>query len=188
MLYLLSLLACSSPPSDCPECPDCADATLNGAHPLSQGVTTMEAWEAELLAPSIAALRKGIQLVPEKGFGICSGIQRCETFLSADPGVLPEGEYLVYAELNVPILGEDWAAHFRLHCETTRPDGTTTPSDYDRRYTVRNSGPNRGFRLSPMMRIKSPNTAGPKTCTYTLTPIQPNGVEEAAWSGSYSTL
>lgn len=181
MLFLLSFLACSSPPTDCPECPDPATAQ-------AQESPGMEAWEAELLAPTLEALREGIQPVPEQGLGICSGIQSCESFLGAEPGVLPQGDYLVYAELSVPILGDNWAVHFRLHCETTRSDGSTAPSDYDRRYNVHNSGPNRGYRLSPMMRIKSPNTAGPKTCTYTLTPTRPDGVDGTAWSGSYSTL
>lgn len=188
MLFLLSLLACSSPPADCTPCPDCeADAPSSGDK-TSQSSIELEAWEAELLAAPLETIRKGIQPTPDSGFGICLGIQKCESFLGPEPGVLAEGDYLAYAELNVPNLGEGWAAHFKLHCETTRPDGSTTSSDYDRRYDIRNSGPNRGYRLSPMMRIKSPNSAGPKACTYTLTPIRPDGVEGDAWSGSYSTL
>jgi hypothetical protein len=181
MLFLLSLFACSSPPA-------CTAASPAGGAESSTASVQLESWEANLLAKPLEMIRKGIQPVADSGFGICLGVQKCESFLGPDPEVLPEGDYLAYAELNVPGLGDGWAAHFKLHCETTRPDGSSASSDYDRRYDVRNSGPNRGYRLSPMMRIKSPNSAGPKACTYTLTPIRPDGIEGEPWSGSYSTL
>jgi hypothetical protein len=187
MLFILSLFACTSPP----DCPDPSVVAANNDSPASTapkpGNAILEAWEAELLAKPLTAIRNGIQPFGKESFGICQGIQKCESFLGAEPGLLAEGDFLAFAELNVPNLGDGWAANFQLHCETTRPDGSTTPYDYDRRYEVRNSGPNRGYRLSPMMRIKSPHSAGPRSCTYTLTPIRPDGVEGEAWSGTYAT-
>ena len=183
MIFLLPLLACSSPAPDCPECPDHKETESSAP----QGSAQMSPWEAELLAEPLAEIRQGIQPFNEESIGVCTGVQKCEAYLGAEPGLLGEGDHMVFAELRVPSYGENWKANFELHCETSRPDGSSTPYDYDRSYEVRNSGPNRGYRLSPMMRIKSPHSSGPRSCTYSLTPIRPDGEAGEAWTGSYQT-
>jgi hypothetical protein len=140
-----------------------------------------------LLSKPLAEIRSGILPFGEQSFGVCTGVQKCETFEGAEAGSLSEGDHLIYAELRVPELGEDWKALFALHCETTRADGSSAPYDYERSYDVRYSGPNRGFRLSPMMRVKSPHSSGARACTYSLTPIRPDGEAGDPWTGSYAT-
>jgi hypothetical protein len=186
MITILSLLACGSPePVECPECPDC-EATVEAATDQNPDLTE---WEAEILAGPIETLRAGIRPFSETSWGICQGVQQCEGDGGGvvDAGTLESGDYVIFAELAVPELGGQWSVNFHLECVTTGSTGVTSDYAYDRAFDVRNGGPNRGYRLMPLTRIKAPHPSGARECSYTLTPIWPNGQEGEAWTGSYST-
>ena len=189
MLLLTLFFGCSSQPQDCPECPEPTVAHESQAEsPSTPSPHSLSSWEAELLAEPLEDLRAGVRPFHPEGFGICRGIQRCEEFLGTDPGLLPSGDYMVYAELRVPQLGEGWSANFQLDCDIKREGQETRPYEYSRSYEVAYSGPNRGYRLAPMMRIKSAEPDGAlRDCRYSLTPSRPDGEASEPLTGSYST-
>ena len=189
MLLLTLFFACSSSSQDCPECPETpivpADESTGSVSPSQNSLSD---WEAELLAEPLEDLRAGVRPFHPEAFGVCRGVQRCEEFLGTDPGLLPSGDYMVYAELRVPQLGEGWSANFELNCDIQREGQETRPYEYSRSYEVAYAGPNRGYRLAPMMRIKSAEPDGAlRDCSYTLTPSRPDGESAVALTGSYST-
>ena len=179
MLTLLAFFACAS--NDPIECPAC-DETISA--PSAAG--NLSDWELSLLQEPLEDIRAGIRPFGEESFGICRGVQKCEEFIGKDPGVLNDGDHMVYAELRVPKLGEQWQADFSLNCETAREDGTSQPYEYNRSYSVSHSGPNRGYRLAPMARIQSPNTTGKRECSYSLTPVRPDGERLAPMTGTFT--
>jgi hypothetical protein len=186
MITLLSLLACGSPaPVECPECPDCQSVE---AEPSATSPNLTE-WEAGVLAGPIETLRDGIKPFSESSWGICLGVQQCEGEGGGvvDAGTLATGDHVIFAELSVPELGGQWSVNFHMECQTTGNTGVTSDYNYDRSFDVRNGGPNRGYRLMPLARIKAPHPSGARECAYTLTPIWPDGREGAPWTGSYST-
>ena len=189
MLLLSLFFGCSAEPQDCPKCPE-PTGTTEAAAPVQESGTqhSLSAWEAELLAEPLDDLRAGIRPFHPEGFGVCRGVQRCEEFLGTDPGLLPSGDYMVYAELRVPQLGEGWRANFELKCDIEREGEASRPYEYSRSYEVAYAGPNRGYRLAPMMRIKSAEPDGAlRDCVYTLTPSRPDGEAAEPLAGSYST-
>ncbi len=189
MITILSLLACGSPaPVECPECPDCDALAAEAAEPTATNPTLTE-WEAEILAGPIETVRAGIQPFSETSWGICQGIQQCEGEGGGvvDAGTLESGNHVIFAELTVPELGGQWSVNFHLECVTTGSTGVTSDYGYDRSFDVRNGGPNRGYRLMPLTRITAPHPSGARECSYTLTPVWPNGQEGEPWAGSYST-
>lgn len=178
MFLFLLIFSCSKPPADCVE---------SNTPPTDEGVS-LSAFEQDLLAPAINEIRVGIVPFSETGFGICEGIQKCERFLGATPGLLPEGEHLIHAELKVPNYGDGWTVRFSHECTPTEKKGTKVPPNvWTKSYAVQHSGPNRGYRVSPLIRIKSPHPSGARTCTYSLTPVRPDGKELPAHQGSYET-
>jgi hypothetical protein len=181
MLTFLTFFACSSAPpvADCPDCPDCPETEVG---------VEVDDWEQEVIEPILETLRTGITPWGEESFGICKGIQRCDEFVGTDVGELPEGDHVIFAELRVPKLGEEWKVNFHWECTTETRAGNTASQDHDKSYVVRHSGPNRGFRLLPLWRVKSPHTQGARECSYSLTPMRPDGQEGEAMTGSYSTL
>lgn len=189
-MFLLTLFfGCSSAPQDCPECPEPTPVVDDqAAQSASAQQHSLSDWEAELLSEPLEDLRAGVRPFHPEGFGICRGVQRCEEFLGTDPGLLPSGDYMVYAELRVPQLGEGWRANFELNCDIQREGQETRPYEYNRSYEVAYSGPNRGYRLAPMMRIKSAEPDGAlRDCRYSLTPSRPDGESAEPLIGSYST-
>ena len=187
---LIFLFACGQAPpapADCPECPSCEEATEapTGESPA----VALTEWEAEVLSEPLAELRAGVTLHSDTSFGICPGVQRCEDGAPGvtDPGTLPTGDHIIFAELQVPELGGQWGARFHLECVTTSANGSTSDWVHDREFEVRNGGPTRGFRLMPLARVKAPHPAGARECSYSLTPITPDGREGEPFTGSYST-
>jgi len=178
MVLFLLFFSCSTPPTECIENttePACNDDSLSD-------------FENGLLADAIAEIREGIVPFSESGFGICEGVQKCERFLGATPGLLAEGDHLVHAELKVPDYGEGWTVNFVHQCNVAGENTNQMPANvWSKSYNVKNSGPNRGYRVSPLIRIKSPHPSGARTCTYSLTPVRPDGKELPAHQGSYET-
>ena len=107
---LALLLACSSP-AECPACPACEACDEPGV--------ALEPWEEELLGPVLDELRAGIVLHGDEPFGVCRGASGCDEFLGQDVGDLPEGDFLLRAELKAPAVGEGWTVDFRVDCTTT---------------------------------------------------------------------
>lgn len=173
-MLLLLWLACSKPP-ECPEAP--APARV-----LSEA-------EATLLAPYLEDLRQGVRLYGEQGFGVCQGKRSCDQFLGAEPSPLAAGDYLIRAELSVPELGEGWKVRFKIDCELTTTEGRTTTQNHEKLYDVRHvRNEKMGYRLQPLWMIQSPHPNGARACTYSLTPVRPDGSEGRPWVGKYSTL
>lgn len=148
---------------------------------------TLAPWEVEVLGPVLAELRSGIQPVGEQGFGLCRGRQECEAFLGTSPGTLAPGDYFLRAELRAPPVGRGWSAQFRVACDTTTPGGRTRQQEHERTYGIRHLGPERGTTLQPLWQVQSPHPSGARTCTYSLTPIRPDGTPGEPWVGAYET-
>ncbi len=176
MLWTLFLLACGKA-ADCPDCPDCPEPTG----------PQVEAWEAALIQPSLDSIRAGVQPWSDESWGLCTGIQKCEQYLGRDAEALPEGDHVLFVELKVPEIGDGWKMKFHWSCDTHNIHGRTTFQEHEKEYTVRYSGPNRGFRLLPLWRIKSPHAQGARDCDYQMTAIRPDGTEGETWGGSYKT-
>jgi len=179
MIWTLFLMACGGEPTEPiePECPACPEASSSG----------IEDWEMALLQPQLDSIRGGVTPWSDESWGICSGIQKCEEYLGTEVETLPEGDHLLFVELKVPQLGDGWKLQFNWACDTHNIHGRTTSQDHEKEYTVRYSGPNRGFRLLPLWRIKSPHLQGARDCTYEMTSVRPDGTTGETWSGSYST-
>ena len=175
---LALLLACSSP-AECPACPACEACDEPGV--------ALEPWEEELLGPVLDELRAGIVLHGDEPFGVCRGASGCDEFLGQDVGDLPEGDFLLRAELKAPAVGEGWTVDFRVDCTTTRKNGEPAQHDHDRSYEVKYTGAAHGYRLQPLWKIQSPHPSGARDCTYSLTPRRPDGTAGEAWTGSYKT-
>jgi len=175
MLSFVLLLACSSPApveAECPEqtCPDCPSSNL-------------EAWEMAILSPTVDRLREGIKPLGEHGFGICKG-DGCSKWLGTDAGALSTGKHYVRAELQTPPVGSPWKVNFEVACADSEGNPTQTHNySYDLVYT----GEKQGYQLDPLWVIQSPHPGGVRDCTYTLTPIRPDGETLAPLKGAYRT-
>lgn len=176
MLLLLSLFLVSC--QTCPECPkaDCPDPSL-----------TLQQWESTLLTPYLEDIRKGVRLFGDQGFGICGGTKECDNFLGREAENLPQGDYFVKGEFAVPQVGQGWTVKFKVNCTLTDDKGNTTTQDHDRSYDVKYAGKERAYRIQPLWRIQSPHPNGARACTYSLTPVRPDGTEGEVWNGKYST-
>lgn len=186
MLIAAWLLGCTGAEiAECPDCPDCPET----APASGSAGDLLEPFEAELLEPQVQDLRKGVRPFEgaEAGFGVCQGGKECESFLGLDAGVLGAGDHMVRAELAVPAVGEGWQARFRVDCTVTGPTGKGSEVDHEKTYDLTHTGPKRGYSLQPLWRIQSPHPSGQRACTYSLTPLRPDGVEGEVISGSYTT-
>ncbi len=177
MPWFLLFVACARPP----ECPPCAADT--------PGAVTLAPWEAALLAGTLDDLRSGIRGAGDQAFGLCAGRTACESFVGASPpDPLSEGDWFVRAELLVPAAGEGWTVLFHVEC-TTHPGAPEAATQvHDRQYPVKFMGRDRPYRLSPLWKIRSPHPGGPQACTWSLTPVRPDGVRGDPWTGAYRTL
>ncbi len=170
-MLLFAFIACTNPPPpDCPEA-DCPAAALE-----------VEAWEAELLQPMLEDIREGVILYGEQ-FGICQGRSKCDTFLGAEPDLLPPGAYMVRAEVQAPSVGEDWQVRFEVTCEKSDSEARL----HEKIYAVKYTGKTRGFRLQPLWTIQSPHPGGARDCHYTLTPLRGDTPIGDPWTGRYRT-
>lgn len=179
MLLLTMLTACETD-ADCPEaaCPTCPEVPQ----------AALEDWEAELLGPQLQDLRAGVRAWPGEGsLGICQGASECDTFVGLDGGTLGPGDHMIRAELAVPQVGDGWQVRFEVACAVTLANGKTNDVDHDKTYDVTYTGPTRGYRLQPLWRIQSPHPQGQRDCTWSLTPLRPDGTEGDAVVGAYTT-
>lgn len=181
VVLLLGALACAPDrapcgPAECaPICAaECAEPAGGG------GPFGLDAAQAELLAPLAEDLAAGVRPWDDRSTGICAGQGKsCERFLGLRPeGPLPEGRYMLRAELRVPEVGPKgtWKVRYELACEVVIPedDGERTRSfTRSKTYDLRYVGEDRGYRLSPLHTIESPRDEGTETCSYTLTGLGP---------------
>jgi len=160
------------------------------AVPPSASVGGLSKFEHSLVDPILEDIRHGVRPFNPSGIGLCKGVgKECSDFLGNTPGELPKGEYMVRAELRVPRVGPagTWKITFTTECATTiqrNNTETTSTNNYTQTYDVRYTGEKRGYRLSPLKKITSPNKAGAQTCQYRLVAPHPDGdkVYEGRWS------
>lgn len=150
----------------------------------------LSGFEGDLLAPLVQDIRGGVRPFDPQGIGICRGQKDCDEFLGTDVGELPEGHYMVKAELRVPNTGaaHTWSIDFATECETTKvtaSGSSSTSSNNSRTYEVRYAGEQRGYRLLPLRSIDSPSVGGSMKCSYTITARHPDG--DKVYTGSWST-
>lgn len=178
---LLLLLACRGADPVAPTGPTCPEAQPSPCASLG-----LDEWEIETVRPTAESLRAGVVPLGADGFGVCRGRTRCEEFLGASPGELPEGDYVIRAVLDVPPLGTGWKARFETACETVSAAGRTRDRSHERTYELRATGP-RGHQIEPLWRIRSPLPEGARECAFRLVPIRPDGKEGTAMEGAYRT-
>ena len=195
---LATVIACTGPAQvDEAACADiCAGktggASTDGAG--SGGGLVLSAFEEQILADTVNDMRQGVRPFDENNLGICpkgDNPRRCDTMMGANPGELPEGEYILYGSFMVPNVGErgTWKVKNVVECEVTRtlPDGTVktdTRDPWEREYEVVYAGQERGYTLSPLRRITSPGKNGAESCTFKIIAPHPDGekVFEGSWS------
>ena len=188
MLFWSLLFACGEkecPPTEanCPPCEEAAKATPEQAKESSKSDVT-EA-ELELLKPYLEELRKGIHPFNEQGIGICKGSGRdCEEYLGTSADVIPEGVYMLRADLQAPSLSPEgkWKVDVEINCTITRmlkSGESTTDRNWNKSFTVMHSNRKEyGYRLSPLYKITSPSPYGKQDCTYKLIAHNANGDKE----------
>ena len=162
-----------------------AEGSENGVMGASvTAVTANTEFERSLVEPLLVGIRAGVEPWNDRGIGLCRGERTCEEFLGSTPGELKPGEYLIRADLRVPLAGPPGTWTVRFETECVPKDGE--PVLYNRSYeVVAPEGGERPFRLSVLRRITSPNEAGPETCSFTLTAPHPDG--DNVFQGSWST-
>lgn len=191
-----ALTACGSEPAECtpaqcealagrPAPEVVAPKPAPAAAPAKSDLTD---FEKSLIEPMLADLRSGVRPFDDHSVGICKGQGLdCNDFLGTDVGELPKGDYMVRAELQAPALGEDWTVNFATECETTKVSNggsTTSNTGRDKDHIVDHRDGDRGYRLSPLYKITSPNDGGAKSCTWKLTAKHPDG--DKIFNGSWS--
>ncbi len=188
MVWLALVLGCGEGVECGPA--QCADLCARRPEPDPAEAEALRTdFEHQLLDPVLGDVRLGVRAYTDESIGICTGKGDCEHFLGVDPEPLPEGDYMVRAELRVPAVGEKgtWRVEFDTTCTYTRTTATgqeTSSKDYSRGFDVIYTGEDRGFRLQPLRQIKSPTKTGSEeACDWTLTAPHPDGAK--TWSGSW---
>jgi hypothetical protein len=186
---LTAMAACSGGSATCGPA-ECASVCASSGSGAPAG-PTLTAFEAQVMGAALDDVRLGIRPWDDKSVGICKGQDRnCDEYLGTSVDVLPEGEYMLRAEMRVPKVGDKgvWRLHLKTECTTTRtgPNGTSSSTnanerDYDEMVYA---GEEHGSRISPMYRITSPNSSGAQECTWTLTSNDAD--HPATWSGKWS--
>jgi hypothetical protein len=154
------------------------------APPASHGLNDFE-WG--LLGDTVTAIRAGISPVSTEALGICTTDdgRTCAAFVGTETGPLPPGDYLFYAELEVPDAGPTgtWKVTFETSCTVTAAPGSSSSANtQSKEYTVNHSGSEHGYRLR-LRTFTSPLPGGTRSCDWTLTSTAPEG--GPAWSGSW---
>ena len=205
-LSIAALTACAGgAPAECGEA-ECAkyiaSASSGDAPTPTEPAVTTEAgagsgsaagltdFEQRVVDPMLEDIRAGVRPFTPESVGICKGQgKECDEYLGLEVGELPEGEYMVRAELLVPKTGDlhEWQVRFETECTTTREtDGGSSESttSNSKEYDVRYAGEERGYRLSPLFRIDSPHSSGARSCSWKLVSPHPDGdkVVEGSWS------
>ncbi|MBN2799419.1 MAG: hypothetical protein JXX28_09755 [Deltaproteobacteria bacterium] len=199
-LWAAALLSgCGSAPGACGEAEcasicagkDAAPAGTAATAAKAGAATTLTPFEKSLVQPMLDDIREGVRPWEEGGVGICEGQGKtCDRFLGMEAGELPEGKYMVRADVRVPKVGEvgTWKLKLDTECVTTKKTAngeTTSTSNNSREYDVRYAGEDRGYRLSPLYTIDSPSKGGARACTWKLTAPHPDG--DKVFQGSWST-
>lgn len=162
---LLFLVACKKA-APCPES-------------VPTGAPALTPFESSIIDPILEDVRAGVRPFSDESVGICriEG-RRCAEFLGLtveEP--LAPGRYAVFAELAVPKSGTKgtWKVTFAFQCGSDSP--------VEREYRVMYAGEERGYTLSPLHNIDSPNAQGQEACSYTLTALHPDGdrVMQGGW-------
>lgn len=191
---LALLQACAGVPEPC-ELADCdCDAgveeptAVTSVPPLSVDGYTPSAFEVDALSETVEDIRLGIRAWDDNSVGICLGTHTCEGFLGPAPGVLPQGDYVLQAILNVPNAGttDTWTLHSRTQCAVTTWEGEVIETRIDlheRDFSVSYAGQNRGYPLRPLAVIRSPLTDASMDCTWTLESTHPG--TPSSWSGGW---
>ena len=107
--------------ADCTPFVESAVESVRAEYESREG-TLITGFEEELLGPVVEDIRGGVRPFGDEGIGICQGKRTCDEYLGTDVGELPEGEFIVKAELRVPNAGElgTWKVTFDTECTTTR--------------------------------------------------------------------
>ena len=197
-LMLTAFFACSDsaqkecPKTECQKCSEVSDSSSSSSSSsgsASSGSALSQA-EQELLANHIEDLRAGIRAFDEKSIGICvQGAKKreCAEFLGKDVSNLPEGNYMMYANLLAPKITPEgkWKVEFQKDCtriKKTKNGESKTTNNYSKSYTI-NYGP-KGYHLAPLMTFSSPGQYGSEECQWKLIFHNVNGTEEI--TGSWS--
>ena len=165
----------------------CAELlTTQRAAPKNPSAVRLTPFEQELVCPLLRDVRRGVAPFGEEAIGICEGEMTCDRFLGRDVGELPEGSYILKAELAVPNAGPPgmWTLTLDWVCNPPPGVGEDGPGSQGRTFELRYAGSTRGYRLMPLLAFQSPRSAGPQSCTWTLTAPHPDGdtVFEGSWS------
>ncbi len=157
----------------------------------SSGGQTVSESEYALLEPFLVDLREGIREFSENSVGVCRGQSKnCEEFMGLDAGTLPEGKFMVRADLQAPKLHPEgkWKVDFAVDCEVTKVSKNSTSNttkSYSKSYEITHvNRTEHGYRLSPLYTITSPSTSGTHNCKWTIT--GQNLDKPVVWSGSYT--
>ena len=179
----------TSPSVDC--------STQSGTEPtvqkeVAKGVgTELSSIEAEILAPYLADIRKGVREWSTDAVGLCRKMDSkgCDENMGKD-AQLPEGIYVLRGEFQAPKLAPEggWQVSLSVECQITRESKngkSTTNKSYSKEYTVSHvPGTERGYRLSPMYEIRSPSASGEEKCSWK---IEGEGLtQNTVWQGTYS--
>lgn len=201
MWLIWSMLGCGGPaecgPAECadvcatakgPDAPGPAAPAPSGTG--SSGGAAMTAFEQSLLMPRLEDLRQGVRPRGPEGIGICKGQGKdCTEFIGTSASDLPEGDYMLHADLDVPNIGEKgtWKVMLDLDCTTTKTtaNGTNTSNNTQHKeYDVIYAGGERGYHLAPLWKISSPNQYGAVDCKYKIT--APHGDGDKVYEGSWT--
>lgn len=169
---------CGDPP---PPTRQACEAVLADVVDAARTGVQLSDFERELVLPMLDDLRAGVRPYAEDAVGVCEGQAReCERYLGLDPGLLPEGAYMLRGEFRVPRVGDrgTWKAVVETTCERTRQTASgeqTSSNTSTREFDMVYAGEDRGYRLSPILKIDSPGKLGAESCTYTITAPHPDG-------------
>lgn len=193
MWLVAMMFGCGGAPGECgpTECADvCATAGAPAPAAKAGGAPlTLTAFEQSLVNPKLEDLRQGVRPRGEKGIGLCKGLDKaCPDFLGTSADVLPDGEYMLRAELDVPDIGEKgtWKVALDVDCSVTKAtaNGSNTSNSTNHRdYDVIYTGAERGYTLAPLWKIESPNKYGAQDCKYKITAPHPDG--DKVYTGSW---
>ena len=187
-LSILALAGCPAPEVNESVCAPICDPQVEKAvqaEKPDEGVKALEltAFEHELLGPILEDVRKGVRAFDDQSVGICprgENARNCEEMLGTDPGELPEGEYMLYGSFTAPQIGErgTWKVKVETECTTVRvgSDGSesSNTSNWEREFDILYTGTERGYTLSPIRRIMSPNKGGAQSCTFNIHSLHPD--------------
>ena len=197
---MAALWGCSQAPAKCGEAeckavcaamaPAAPAAAAKAGMAAPAEAASMSAFERSVLDPMLDDVRQGIRPFADNAVGICKGEgKECDEWVGTDVGELPEGRYILRAELRVPKYGEQgtWKVRLDTSCETTKvtkSGESKNTQNNSKEYDVRYIGEERGYRLSPLFTIESPSKGGARTCSWKLAMLHPDGekVIEGKWS------